>query len=191
MRKLFEFNLVTLDGYFEGPNRDISWHNVTSGSGMDAEFNEYAIDMLNSVDTLLFGRVTYELMARYWPSQDAVKNDPIVAGKMNTLPKIVFSRTLSTVEWNNTRLIKENIVEEIKKMKQQPGTDMVILGSGSIVSKFAQRGLIDEYRIMVNPVVLGNGTPLFNGIKDKLNLKLLKTRTFKSGNVLLYYEPVK
>jgi dihydrofolate reductase len=184
MRKLFEFNLVTLDGYFEGPNRDISWHNV------DAEFNEYAVDMLNSVDTLLFGRVTYELMAGYWPTPEAMKNDPIVAGKMNDLPKIVFSKTLRTVAWRNTRLVKDNIEEEMRKMKEQPGKDMVILGSGSIVSEFAPHGLIDEHRIMVNPVVLGQGTPLFKGIKDKLNLKLLRARTFKSGNVLLYYEPV-
>jgi dihydrofolate reductase len=182
MRKVFVSNLVSLDGYFEGRNRDISWHNV------DAEFNEYAIEMLNSVDTLLFGRGTYELMAGYWPTPDAIKNDPIVAEKMNSLPKIVFSRTLDRVEWNNTRLVKDNIEEEIQKMKKQPGKDMVILGSGSIVSELAPLGLIDEYRIMVNPVVLGQGTPLFKGIKDKLILKLLKTKTFKSGNVLLYYE---
>ncbi len=91
MRKLLMFNLVTLDGYFEGPNRDISWHNV------DAAFNAYAVDMLNSVDTLLFGRVTYELMARFWPSPDAIKNDPLVAERMNNLSKIVFSRTLDRV----------------------------------------------------------------------------------------------
>jgi dihydrofolate reductase len=185
MRKLFVFNLVTLDGYFEGPNREIDWHNV------DAEFNEYAIDMLNSVDTLLFGRVTYELMASYWPTSDAIKNDPIVAEKMNTLPKIVFSKTLNKVGWNNTRLVKDVISKEIEKMKQVPGKDIVILGSGSIMSEFAQRGLIDEYRIMVNPIVLGDGKPLFKGIKDRLNLKLTKTRTFGNGNVLLYYQPVK
>jgi dihydrofolate reductase len=185
MRKLFVFNLVTLDGYFEGPNREIDWHNV------DAEFNEYAIDMLNSVDTLLFGRVTYELMASYWPTPDAIKNDPIVAEKMNTLPKIVFSKTLNKVGWNNTRLVKDVISKEIEKMKQVPGKDIVILGSGSIMSEFAQRGLIDEYRIMVNPIVLGDGKPLFKGIKDRLNLKLTKTRTFGNGNVLLYYQPVK
>jgi dihydrofolate reductase len=184
MRKLFVFNLVTLDGYFEGPNRDISWHNV------DAEFNEYAIDMLDSVDTLLFGRVTYDLMAGFWPTPDAIKNDPIVAEKMNSLPKIVFSRTLTKVEWHNTRLVKDNIEEEIKKMKTKPGKDMVLLGSGIIMSVLAQSGLIDEYRIMVNPVVLGNGNPLFKGIRDRLKLKLLTTRTFKSGNVLLYYQPV-
>ncbi len=110
---------------------------------------------------------------------------------MNNLPKIVFSKTLQKVEWNNSRLVKENIVEEISTMKQQPGKDMVIFGSGSIVSTFMQLGLIDEYRIIVNPVVLGKGKPLFKGINDKLNLKLLKTKTFSSGNVLLYYEPAK
>lgn len=183
MRRLFVFNLVTLDGYFEGPNRDISWHNV------DAEFNEYAIDMLDSVDSLLFGRVTYELMASFWPTPDAIKNDPIVAGKMNALPKIVFSKTLKKVEWNNTRLVKDNIEKEIKKMKNQPGKDMALLGSGSIMSEFAKGGLLDEYRIMVNPIILGDGNPLFKGIKDRMNLKLIKARTFRNGNVLLYYEP--
>ena len=185
MRKVLVFNLVTLDGYFEGPNREIDWHNV------DEEFNEYAVEMLNSVDTLLFGRVTYELMAGFWPTPDAMKNDPIVAERMNNLSKIVFSRTLDRVEWHNARLVKNNIAEEIKKMKNQPGKDMVILGSGSIVSELAQRGLIDEYRIMVNPVVLGRGKSLFKGINGRLNLKLTKTRTFKSGNVLLYYEAMK
>jgi len=183
MRKVFVFNMVTLDGYFEGPNREIDWHNV------DAEFNEYAVDMLNSVDTLLFGRVTYELMAGYWPTQDAIKNDPIVAERMNNLPKIVFSKTLDKVAWSNTRLVKDNIEEEIEKMKKRPGKDMAILGSGSIVSLFAQRGLVDEYRLMVNPVVLGQGNPLFKGIGDRIYLKLLGTRTFRSGNVLLYYGP--
>ena len=183
MRKLLVFNLMTLDGYFEGPNRDISWHNV------DAEFNEYAIDMLNSVDTLIFGRVTYELMAGYWPTPDAIKNDPIVAGKMNALPKIVFSRTLNKVEWNNTRLLKDVVPKEIEAMKQASGKDMMILGSGSIMSELANRGLIDGYGIMVNPIILGEGTPLFKGIKDRIKLKLVKARTFRNGNVLLYYQP--
>lgn len=184
MRKLFVFNLVTLDGYFEGSNREIDWHNV------DAEFNEYAIDMLNSVDTLIFGRVTYELMASYWPTADAIKNDPIVAEMINALPKIVFSKTLEKAEWNNTRIVKADIEEEIKKMKKHPGKDMALLGSGSILSQFARQGLMDEYRIMVNPIVLGDGKPLFKGLKDRLNLKLTKTRTFGNGNVLLYYQPV-
>src|SRR3990172_2112408 len=189
MKKLFVFNLVSLDGYFEGPSREIDWHNVTSGSGMDAEFNEYAIEMLNSVDALIFGRVTYELMASYWPMPDVMKNDPIVAERMNQLHKIVFSRTLDKAEWHNARLVKNDIEEEIRKLKQRPGKDMVILGSGSIVSQFAQRDLIDEYRIMVNPVVPGRSNPLFKGIRDRLYLKLLRARTFRNGNVLLYYEP--
>ncbi len=184
MRRLFVFNLMTLDGYFEGPKRDISWHNV------DAEFNDYAIEMLDSVDTLLFGRVTYELMAGFWPTPEAVKNDPIVAGKMNALSKVVFSRTLNEVEWNNTRLVKDRIEEETRKLKQLPGKDMALLGSGTVLSQLAERGLIDEYRIMVNPLVLGAGTPLFKDIGSRLDLRLVKTRMFRNGNVALHYEPV-
>jgi len=184
MRKILVFNMVSLDGYFEGPSREIDWHNV------DAGFNEYAVEMLDSVDTLVFGRVTYELMASYWPTPEAMKSDPLVAVRMNNLPKVVFSRTLDKAEWHNTGLVKDNIEEEIMTMKQQPSKDLVILGSGSIVSQLAQRGLIDEYRIMVNPVILGNGNPLFKGIKDRLTLNLLETRTFRSGNVLLCYEPM-
>lgn len=187
MRKVILSNLVTLDGFFEGPNRELDWHIV------DEEFNEYAIDLLSKVDALLFGRVTYQLMADYWPS--AAKNpstskaDLEIADKMNNLLKIVFSKTLQQIEWNNSRLVKDNIAQEISKMKQQSGKDMVIFGSGSIVSTFMQHGLIDEYRIIVNPVVLGNGKPLFKGINDKQNLKLLKTRLFDSGIVILFYEP--
>jgi dihydrofolate reductase len=184
MRKVILSNLVTLDGFFAGPNGELDWFIV------DEEFNEYANELLRNVDTLLFGRVTYQLMADYWPSSSATTDDPIIADRMNNLPKIVFSKTLQNVEWKNTRLIKENIAEEISKMKQQPGKDMVIFGSGSIVSTFMQLGLIDEYRIIVNPVVLGNGKPLFKGIKDKHNLKLLKTRVFGSGVVILYYQPI-
>lgn len=183
MRKVILFNMVTLDGFFEGPNGEIDWHKV------DEEFNQFAIDQLNSVDVLLFGRVTYELMASYWPTPAATADDPIVAEKMNTMSKIVFSRTLEKAEWQNTRLAKENVVEEITRLKQQPGQDLIIFGSADLTATFIQHGLIDEYRIMVNPVVLGNGKPLFKGIKDKFNLKLLKTKTFSSGNVLLYYQP--
>ena len=181
--------MVTLDGFFEGPNKELDWHIV------DEEFKEYAIDLLSKVDALLFGRVTYQLMADYWPAAatnpSTSKSDLEIADKMNNLPKIIFSKTLQRVEWNNSRLVKENIAEEILKMKQQPGKDMVIFGSGSIVSSFMQLGLIDEYRIIVNPVVLGNGKPLFKGVNDKHNLKLLKTRVFSSGIVILFYEPVK
>ncbi|HEX3640783.1 MAG TPA: dihydrofolate reductase family protein [Ktedonobacteraceae bacterium] len=183
MRKVIVSMMVTLDGFFAGPNGEIDWHVV------DDEFNEYADDFLSSVDTLLFGRVTYQLMADYWPSPSATTDDPIIADKMNQLHKIAFSKTLEKVEWNNSRLVKGNITEEIAKLKQQPGKDMAIFGSGSIVSTLTQLGLIDEYRIMVNPVVLGNGKPLFKDIHDKLNLKLLRTKTFRSGNIMLCYQP--
>jgi dihydrofolate reductase len=184
MRKVFLFMMVTLDGFFEGPNQEIDWHNV------DEEFNEFAIHQLNDVDSLLFGRVTYQLMASYWPTQSAKENDPIVADKMNTVPKIVFSKTLDKAEWNNSRLVKENIAEEVSKLKQQQGRDLAIFGSSDLAASLLQMGFIDELRIMVNPVVLGNGKPLFKGIDEKLNLKLLKTKTFRSGNVLLYYQPI-
>ncbi len=177
--------MVTLDGFFEGPDHDISWHQV------DAEFNDFAIAQLDEVDTLLFGRVTYQGMASYWTTPDAIKDDPIVAGLMNRIPKIVFSRTLGKADWSNTRLVKDHIGEEIAKLKQQPGQALALFGSAILMSTLMQLDLIDEHRIMVNPVILGSGYPLFKRTKDKLNLKLVKTRTFGNGNVLLCYEPVR
>ena len=184
MRRLGVFNLVTLDGYFAGQDGDISWHNV------DAEFHEYAEKNANSGNVLLFGRVTYELMAGYWPSPEAIKNDPSVAQGMNRSPKIVFSRTLNEADWANTRLVKDDMLGEIRKLKQQPGRDLTILGSGSIVAQLAQAGLIDEYQLLLNPVVLGKGKTMFENIKGKIALKLTKSRTFANGNVLLCYVPM-
>jgi len=185
MRKLFLFNMTTLDGFFEALNQDIGWHNV------DEEFNEFAIQQLDEIGTLLFGRVTYEGMASYWPTELAISDDPEVAGRMNSLPKIVFSRTLDKAEWNNSKLIKENATEEVLKLKGQPGKDIAIFGSSDLSVTLAESGLIDEYRIIVNPVFLGQGTTLLKGIKNKIDLKLLEAKPFKSGNVLLYYAPVK
>jgi dihydrofolate reductase len=185
MRKVLFFMLITMDGYFEGSDKDINWHNV------DDEFNKFAIDQLNSVDTLLFGRVTYEMMASYWPTPEAKTNDPIVAEKMNTLHKLVFSKSLTDAGWQNTKLIKKNYVDEISKLKHESGKDLIIFGSSDLAVTFIENDLIDECRIMVNPVVLGGGKPLFQGLNHKLNMKLLKTRVFNSGNVLLFYEPVK
>jgi dihydrofolate reductase len=182
MRKLTVFNLVTLDGYFAGQGGDISWHNV------DEEFQELANAASNSGNTLLFGRVTYELMASYWPTPEAIKNDPIVAQGMNSATKIVFSRTLNKVDWNNTRLVKNDMLSEIRKLKQESGKDLAVLGSGSIVSQLAQERLIDEYQILLNPVVIGKGKTMFEGVKDRFSLKLTKTRVFGNGNVLLSYE---
>ena len=185
MRRIFLFMMVSLDGYYEGPNGDISWHNV------DAEFNEFAIQQLNEIDTLLFGRKTYEVMASYWPTETAIRNDPVVAGLMNSLPKIVISHTFEKVEWENTQLIKENIAEEIVKLKSQPGKDMAVFGSSDLTVSLAQMGLMDEYRLMVNPVVLGEGKTLLKGTQSKLDLRLIDSKTFKSGNILLYYRPAR
>ena len=185
MRKISVFNFATLNGYFEGPKKaDISWH-MHGG-----EENEYSVEMLKSGNTLLFGRVTYEMMASFWPTPEALRTSPVVAEGMNKAEKIVFSRTLKKVSWSNSRLLKDNIVEEIRNMKQIPGKDMALLGSGSILTQFAEQGLIDEYQIMVDPVALGGGTPLFKGMKQKLNLKLTTTKVFKSGVVLLCYQPM-
>ena len=179
MRKVIVSNYVSLDGFIAGPNGEIDWF------VWDEEMANYSRELLYSIDTVLFGRVTYELMAGNWPA--ATTEDPIITVGMNNLPKIVFSKTLERADWKNTRLVKEINKEEIFKMKLQHGKDMVIFGSGSIVSTFAQLGLIDEYRIIVNPVVLGTGKPLFKNIRDRIDLKLLKTTTFSNGNVILYY----
>jgi dihydrofolate reductase len=184
VRKVISFNMITANGFFEGPNQDISWHNV------DQEFNEFAMKQLRSVDMILFGRVTYQLMANYWPTQAAIENDPIIAKKMNALPKIVFSKTLDKAEWNNTRLIRGNIAKEISYLKGLPGKNLIIFGSSDLTVVMAQMGLVDEFRIMVNPAVIGSGKPFLNGIEGKINMKLLRAKTFHSGNILLYYQPV-
>lgn len=187
MKKIYLFMMVSVDSYFEGENHDISWHNV------DAEFNELAIENFKRTDTLLFGRRTYELMESYWPTSEALRDDPIIAKSMNNIPKIVVSRTLDTVteteNWKNVRLIKEDVIAEVKKLKEEKGKNIVIFGSNDLCVSLMKENLIDEFQIIVNPVVVGRGAPLFAGLDKKLNLKLLNTRTFKNGNVLLSYKP--
>ena len=173
---------MSVDGFFAGPNGELDWF------VWDDVQKDYSIGTLTTVDTLLFGRVTYELMAGYWPT--ATEEDPDIKKAMNNLSKIVFSRSLENVNWNNSRLVREVMPEEIMKMKHQPGKNMVIYGSGSLVSFFAQQGLIDEYRFIINPVVLGSGKPLFKGINNRMKLKLLNSKKLGSGNVLLSYQPV-
>lgn len=186
MGRLVAFNSVTLDGYFAGKNGDISW----AKAHQDPEFNAFVESNAVGGGTLVFGRITYELMASYWPTPMAAKNDPVVAERMNNLPKVVFSRTLARAPWNNTKLVKGDLTAEIRKLKAEPGRDMTILGSGSIVSQLAQEGLIDEFQFVVNPVVLGKGKTMFEGVKSAFALKLTRTRTFNSsGIVLLCYAP--
>jgi dihydrofolate reductase len=184
MRKLSIFNFTTLNGFYKGLNEDINWHRH---GGEESAFSE---EGAQSGNTLLFGRVTYEMMASFWPTPMAHQSFPVVADGMNKTEKIVFSRTLKKAEWNNTKVISENIIEEVKKMKQSSGKGMTILGSGSILTQFAEHGLIDEYQFMIDPVALGDGTPIFKGLTNKLDLKLTSTKTFKSGVVLVCYVPM-
>ena len=182
MGKLIVFNFLTMNGYYKGTNNDISWHRHGK------EENEFAAKNLQSDTILVFGRVTYEQMAAYWPTEEAVKNQPEIAKGMNNAEKIVFSRKLKKAEWNNSRLIKANAEEELRKIKEQSTKDLVILGSGGIVTQFAEWGLIDAYQFMIDPVALGDGTPAFKGMKGKLDLELTGTKTFKSGAVLVTYK---
>lgn len=185
MRKVIVSNLMSLDGFMAGPNGEIDWFVV------DKEFDAYARELFAGVDTLLFGRVTYELMAGYWPTPAAAAEDPFITERMNGLPKVVFSRTLTRTEWAHTRLVRTDPAAEVSRLKGEPGGDLMIFGSGTLVTALAPRGLIDEYRIVVNPVVLGRGKPLFNGIEAKIPLELLRTRTLGCGDVILFYVPAK
>lgn len=187
MPKLIVFNHVSLDGYFTDANGDMSF---ARKDNQDAEWSAFVASNASGGGMLLFGRITYELMASFWPTPFAAESMPVVAERMNNLPKVVFSRTLDKASWNNTKLVKDDMTGEIRKMKKEPGEDMAILGSGSIVSQLAQHGLIDEYQIVMNPVALGKGRTMFDGLKEKLPLKLTKTRTFANGNVLLCYQPL-
>ena len=187
MPKLIAFSEVTLDGYFAGMNGDIGWaHQVKP----DAEWDAFVAGNAQGGGQLLLGRITYQLMASYWPTSQAAANDPIVAEKMNSLPKVVFSRTLDKASWSNTTLLKGDLAAEIRRRKKEPAKDMAILGSGSLVSQLAQEGLIDEYQIVVNPIVLFKGRTVFEGVNEKLTLKHTQTRTFGNGNVLLCYQPL-
>lgn len=184
MRKIIIQDMLTVDGFFCGPNGEIDWHAV------DGEFNEYAIGVLNTVDTLMFGRVTYELMARYWPTPEGQKDNAAIADKMNGLQKIFFSKSEQNMDWNNSTVRHEIDANEITRMKQAPGKDIIIFGSGTIVDALAKLGLIDEFRFIVNPVILGKGKTLFPTVEGGRKLKLLRTQTFASGNVLSCYEPI-
>jgi len=187
MRKLTVFNHVTLDGYFVGENGDMSWaHNGND----DAEYQAFVAGNASGDAELLFGRVTYDMMAGYWPTPIASQHAPIVAEKMNSGKKIVFSKTMDKALWNNTKLVKGDLIKEVRKMKEEKGPDMVILGSGSIVAQLAAAGLVDNYQMVINPVALGKGRTLFEGLPKMLSLKLTNSRTFNNGKVFLSYEAI-
>ncbi|HJT23004.1 MAG TPA: dihydrofolate reductase family protein [bacterium] len=186
MRKLIVFNHISLDGYFVDKNGQMNWAHTTQ---KDAEWDAFVAQNTSGGGVLLFGRVTYDMMASYWPTAQAAQALPKVAERMNQGEKVVFSRKMEKASWANTKLVKGDLVKEVRKMKGESGPGMAILGSGSIVAQLASEGLIDEFQMVVNPVVLGGGRTMFEGIPVKLNLKLTKTRPFHNGNVLLCYEP--
>jgi len=160
---------VSLDGYTEGANHELDWHLV------DDEFNAYAIELLRQTDVLIMGRKTYELMAGYWPT--ATDNDPVVTEEMNRTRKLVFSRTLTTVAWENSRL------------RNAPGDGLLCVGGSTLAAEFLEQGLLDELRIIMTPVLLGGGMTLLDGIRKRHPLRLLSTRKFNSGSVVMIYEP--
>lgn len=184
MGKLIAYNFTTLNGFYKGPENDISWHRH------GAEEEAFSVDNLEPRATLLFGRVTYEMMASWWPTPMAMESMPDVARGMNESEKIVFSTTLQTADWENTTVIHGDLVEEVRKLKAILGKAMTILGSGSIIAQLADAGLIDEYQFMIDPVAIGDGTPSFKGLARKLDLTLTDVRKFDSGVVLLSYAPL-
>ena len=192
MRKIFLFMTISLDGYFEGIGHDLSWHNVHD------DINKFSIELLKEVDLLIFGRRIYQLMEDAWPkiAEDtaSTKDNIEIARLINTTNKFVFSKTLDVVSeqnnWRNVKLIQDFDAGEIRRLKDQPGKEISVSGSDLALS-FIKAGLIDEFRFMIAPVALGAGTPIFKGLKSKLDLELIKTCTFESGNILLYYKPAK
>ena len=184
MRKLIVSNMITLDGVYAGRNGELDWH-IT-----DAEFDAFAAEQLSTMGTILFGRVTYEMMCSYWPTPPAIADDPAVAGYMNSLPKVVVSNTLAAApwgEWESATLLRGDLTAGISALKQQPGKDIVIFGSGQVVAGLVASGLIDEYRLFVAPLIYGAGQALFPAVAERIPLRLLDTRTFDSGLVLLRY----
>jgi dihydrofolate reductase len=183
MRKIILMMSISLDGFIEGPDRDIDWHLV------DDELHTHFNEQLSAMGAFLSGRVTYELMAGFWPTADT---DPSSTGPMvefariwRDMPKIVFSRTLERADWN-TAVVRAVVAEEVTALKAQPGGDLV-LGGADLAAAFMRHDLIDEYRLYVHPVVIGQGKPLFQASDTKVDLRLVETRTFGNGVVLLRY----
>ena len=181
MRKLIMWNVITLDGYFEGnQNWELDFHNVIWGK----ELEQISIEQLKAADYLVFGRVTYEGMAAYWKTEKGE-----IADLMNAIPKLVFSRTLESVDWNNSILVKGDASAEISKLKSQGNGDMYLFGSAILSETFINDNLFDEYRIGVASVILGSGRPLFGkGAVSKL-LTLVSTQQLATGGVILRYTP--
>jgi dihydrofolate reductase len=194
-RRIVMFNRVTTDGFFAGPDGNLDW--VVP----DNEIDKAGAAAISNFDTILFGRRTYEIFERFWPhavDDSSTAADPHDAGRrspeiramgvmLNEMTKVVFSKTLKAATWTNSRLLREVEPGEIDAMKKQPGKDMIVFGSGSLISQLTQHGLIDEYQFVVCPVLLGSGRPLLSGVSKRLKLDLLGAEAYRSGNVVLRY----
>ena len=183
MRKLSVFNNVSLDGYFTDEHGDMSW-----AHRQDDEWNAFASENAAGDGVLLFGRITYELMADFWPTPAAFETAPAVAERMTAMRKVVFSKTIEQPSWANTEVVRGDVEAAVERLKQEPGPDMVILGSGTIVSQLTDARSIDAYQVVVTPIVLGSGRTMFDGVREKVGLTLTGTRAFENGNVVLWYE---
>lgn len=181
MRRLYVFDMVSLDGFFAGPAGELDWHHV------DAEFNEFAVAQLDATDLLAFGRKTYELMASHWTTEEARQRDSEVARRMNATQKLVASTTLQAAPWENTRVVRDPVAA-LGQEKGRPGKDIGVLGSGRLATALVEAGLVDEVRWMVNPVLLGTGRPPLS-LTGRIPLQRPRTREFANGNVLLTYRP--
>lgn len=181
---------ITLDGFVGGPNGEMDW----MVWDWDDILKKYATELTNSADTFMMGRATGQGMAVYWPTvasnPESKEGDLWMANILNKAPKIVFSKTVSTIDWTNVRIARD-IVAEIKQLKQQPGKDLLIYGGAGIVASFIKENLIDEYHLFVNPVAIGKGKTIFNELENGLKLKLVNTITSSVGIVVLCYEPEK
>lgn len=185
MRKLIAAETLSANGYFCGPNGEIDWMTLND------EFNAYSIELLDSVDALLFGRITYEMMVSYWPTMKGEGYDREIAKRMNGHQKIGVSSEPLDLTWNNSQQIEGDLVDAVTKIKQLPGGDIAIFGSGSIVTQLTDAGLIDEYRLLVTPLALGDGKTLLAGVKKPVSLELVALRQFATGFVLHTYAPAK
>lgn len=171
---------VTLDGFISGPGGELDWHFPF----WNEEMSQCACEQLSTMDTILIGRVTYQFMSNYWPAVSAGR----FADMMNNYHKIIFSTSMQKAAWNNSRVVKENIDLEICRLQHQPGKNIIVYGSGSLVSNLIRLNMVDEYRIWVHPVLIGRGNALFKNLPNRMTLQLLRTKTFGSGVILLYYQ---
>jgi len=190
MRKIKLQMQMTLDGFVGGVNGELDW----MVWDWDAVLKNYVTDLTSTADTFLMGRATGEGMAVYWPTvasnPESSEEDKWIAGKLNSLPKVVFSRTITSIDWTNTR-VANDILEEVRELKKEPGKDIIIYGGAGIVSSFIRENLIDEYHLFINPVIIGKGKTIFGNVKEQMKLRLVNAITSTTGIVILQYQPEK